>query len=134
MYVKALLIPFLESKGILEFMRLSSQTTDSSSRASSRWGSLKSSTQMFLVALIVQVIATVLSLIAVYGSLSSPSGTLTLFLVCLVGSIIASALVMILTVVGLFRYRHMTLWNALLLIFTVVTNPVVVLALLATAL
>ena len=76
----------------------------------------------------------VLSLIAVYGSLSSPSGTLTLFLVCLVGSIIASALVMTLTVVGLFRYRHMTLWNALLLIFTVVTNPVVVLALLATAL
>lgn len=114
-------------------MRVSSKKSDSVGTRSV-WGALRPSTQMFMVALITQVVATGMTVLAFWGSLSTLADTLSLFLVCFVVSVIASTLVMILTVVGLFRYRRMTVWNILLLVFSLVTNPVLILALLATTL
>ncbi|WP_346845971.1 hypothetical protein [uncultured Rothia sp.] len=104
------------------------------SPARSGWKSLRSSTQMFLIALGIQLFALIASAVAVFGTLSTPDATLRLFLFSVVLSIVASALVMLLCLVGLFRYRRMTVWNIFLLVFSLATNPVLIITFVATAL
>lgn len=89
------------------------------------------STQMFLVGSIAEVLAVLTGLLAIFVSLGSPSTTMAIFLVCIVLSIIASALAGILALVGLLRYSRLTGWNILLLLISIIFNPAVWLGLLA---
>lgn len=94
---------------------------------------LRPSAQMFVVGAIVEVLAIVMLLLGVWVSVGSPSTTMTVFLVCMVLGIIGSAISALLAVVGLFKYRRMTLWNILLLVVSFLFNPMLWLALMAFA-
>lgn len=92
------------------------------------------STQTFVAGAIAEGIAILMLLISVFVTVGSPTAVMATLLVSSILGIIASTLAMILAVVGMVRYRRMFGWNVLLLIASIVFNPLVWGALLVLAL
>lgn len=94
----------------------------STRRARRRW---LPSTRLLVLALGFWVGAMAVMALGLYGGSSgSNQAMLALFLVCLVVSSIAAAFSSFLAVFGLFKYRRRKVWNLLLLLVSLATNPV----------
>lgn len=89
------------------------------------------STQMFIAGAVCMVVSLITLAVGFLANFSSPSTTLTVFLVCIVVSVIAAALAGILALVGLFKYRRMMVWNVVLLVASIIFNPLVWLGIIA---
>lgn len=98
-------------------------------RARRRW---LPSTRLLILALGFWVGAMAVMALGLYGGSSgSNQAMLALFLVCLVVSSIAAAFSSFLAVFGLFKYRRRKVWNLLLLLVSLATNPVLLILLAA---
>ncbi|MFW0155831.1 hypothetical protein ACN08X_07295 [Rothia sp. P6271] len=84
---------------------------------------LRPSLQMFLIALVAELISLLLISLGFWNNVGTPSDSLTIFLICVVLAVIMSLLSSILAVVGLARYRRFKVHNALLLLVSLLANP-----------
>ena len=86
------------------------------------------STRLLVLALGLWVASVVLLVLGFLGgNTGSNEAVLAFFLVCMIVSVIASALASFLALFGLFKYRRRKIVNLLLLIVSVLTNPMVML-------
>ena len=86
------------------------------------------STKLLVIATgfwVASIVLIVLGFLA--GNTGSTSTVLGFFLVCLVVSVIAAAFASFLALFGLFKYRRRKALNIILLLISVVTNPLVLL-------
>ncbi|MFW0107755.1 hypothetical protein ACN08Z_01330 [Rothia sp. P7181] len=87
---------------------------------------LRPSLQMFLIALVAELISLLLISLGFWNNVGTPSDSLTVFLICVVLAVVMSSLSSILAVVGLVRYRRFKVHNALLLVVSFLANPATV--------
>lgn len=92
---------------------------------------MRPATQMFVVGAVAELVALVMLALALFSGVGSTSTIIATFLVCIVLSIIASALAGILALVGLVKYRRMTGANIALLAVSIIFSPVLWLGLIA---
>lgn len=102
----------------------SSKTTSRTPRAGARFGTSHPSTQMLVAGVIAEAVAIVAGILGWVLTTGSPSGAMTVLLVGTVVSVVASALAGILALVGLFRYSRHTVAFALLLLASILFNPI----------
>lgn len=84
---------------------------------------LRPSSQMLVAASIALAISVAMLLVAIFFATSSPTTTLTVFLIALALGTLAAFLAALLAVVGLIKHREHTLGLSLILVASVLLNP-----------
>lgn len=84
---------------------------------------LRPSSQMLVAASIALGVSIAMLLVAIFFATSSPTTTLTVFLIALAVGSLAAFLGALLAIVGLIKHREHTLWLSLILGASVLLNP-----------